>query len=138
MRGLSGGHGGETAWSTWPWTRPGVSRETASRAIPEVSPTDINNDYVLELPSPCACCPPMDRDPGSANFWLIDWSQYDETGTCSHVMTTYHNVADGWYLEIPEDWRDEITISRNDAVTGQRQVVFSLWQGGGPGAGCPF
>ncbi|MEA4932882.1 MAG: hypothetical protein VB071_04760, partial [Lawsonibacter sp.] len=62
-------------------------------------------------------------------FWLIDWSQYDEAGQCNHVMTTYHNVSDGWYLEIPDSWIGKITVSRNDTLSGQRQVTFSLWQG---------
>ena len=37
--------------------------------------------------------------------------------------------ADGWYLEIPESWRNMITISRNDQVTGQREVIVSRWMG---------
>ncbi len=45
------------------------------------------------------------------------------------MLTTYHNVSDGWYLTIPESWRDRITISRNDQVTGRREVVFSHWRG---------
>lgn len=95
----------------------------------EVSLTDINADYVLEIPSPSPL--PTYGESGASNFWLIDWNQYDAEGTCSRVMTTYHNVADGWYLEIPDNWRDCITISRNDSlsVSGQRQVIFSLWQG---------
>ena len=35
----------------------------------------------------------------------IDWAQYDERGYRNHVLTTYHNASDGWYLEIPEGWR---------------------------------
>ena len=58
-----------------------------------------------------------------------DWAQYDNQGHRNHVLTTYHNVSDGWYLEIPESWRDQITISRNDQVTGRREVVFSHWLG---------
>lgn len=44
-------------------------------------------------------------------------------------MTTYHNVTDSWYLVIPQEWEGKITISRNDQVIGQREVIFSLWQG---------
>ena len=45
------------------------------------------------------------------------------------MVTTYHNVSDGWYLEIPESWKNKITIYRNDTVIGQREVVFALRQG---------
>lgn len=104
----------------------GISREIL-QGYTEVTPTDINGDYVLEIPTPNPL--PSYGENLSNDFWLIDWCQYDEDGHRNHVMTTYHNVSDGWYLEIPENWRDQITISRNDQVTGQREVVFSRWLG---------
>ena len=106
----------------------GVSRNVL-RGYTEVSLTDINADYVLELPSPRRL--PSISEAVTSNFWLIDWSQYDAKGSCNQVLTTYHNVADSWYLIIPDSWRDMITISRNDALSGQREVIFSLWQGVG-------
>ena len=81
----------------------GVSRELI-QGYTEVNPTDINGDYVVELPAPTQL--PTFGESASSNFWLIDWSQYDSKGRRSHVLTTYHNVSDGWYLEIPEGWRD--------------------------------
>lgn len=104
----------------------GVSREII-QGYTEINPTDINRDEVAELPSPYQL--PSYGESASSNFWLIDWAQYDERGYRNHVLTTYHNVSDGWYLEIPEGWRDQITISRNDQVTGRREVIFSHWLG---------
>ena len=104
----------------------GISRELI-QGYTDINPTDINRDEVAELPSPNPL--PSYGESSSSNFWLIDWAQYDERGRRSHVLTTYHNVSDGWYLEIPESWRDQITISRNDQVTGRREVVFSHWRG---------
>lgn len=104
----------------------GVSRELI-QGYTDINPTDINSDMVAELPSPYQL--PSYGESTSSNFWLIDWAQYDERGTRNHVVTTYHNVSDGWYLTIPESWRDQITISRNDQVTGRREVVISHWLG---------
>ncbi len=104
----------------------GVSRDILE-GYTDVALTDINGDSVLELPAPTAL--PAYGEGTSSNFWLIDWNQYDEAGRRSHITTTYHNVADSWYLEIPDSWRDKITISRNDQVSGRREVVFSLWRG---------
>ena len=104
----------------------GVSKEVI-QGYTEINPTDINRDSVAELPSPYQL--PSYGESTSSNFWLIDWAQYDQRGTRNHVLTTYHNVSDGWYLEISESWRDQITISRNDQVTGRREVVFSHWLG---------
>lgn len=106
----------------------GVSRNVL-RGYIEVSPADINGDYILELPAPRRL--PSMSEAVTSNFWLIDWSQYDEAGNCTQVLTTYHNVQDAWYLIVPEEWTDKITISRNDSLSGQREVVFSLWQGAG-------
>ena len=104
----------------------GISREIL-QGYTEVTPTDINGDYILEIPAPSPL--PSYGDNYSTDFWLIDWCQYDKDAHRNHVMTTYHNVSDGWYLEIPESWRNQITISRNDQVTGQREVIISRWMG---------
>ena len=104
----------------------GVSREII-QGYTEINPTDINRDKVAELPSPYQL--PSYGESASSNFWLIDWAQYDQRGRRNHVLTSYHNMSDGWYLTIPESWRDQITISRNDQVTGLREVVFSHWRG---------
>ena len=104
----------------------GVSRERL-RGMAELGPSDVNNDVVLELPQVRML--PQDRDPGGASAWLVDWYQYSQTGQRSRVMGTYYNVTDGWFLEIPDSWEGKVTVSRSDVVSGQRQVVFSLWQG---------
>lgn len=103
----------------------GVSRELLQGYI-EVSPTDVDGDGVMELPTPTPL--PSYGDSVISNFWLIDWGRYNEEGVHSHVMTTYHNVADSWYLDVPSSWKDKITISRRDLISGQREVVFSLWR----------
>jgi uncharacterized protein YycO len=103
----------------------GMSREIL-HSYTDVGLTDINADYVVEIPSLTLL--PSLGDSGSANFWLIDWFQYSDSGKRAYVTTTYHNVSDGWYLEIPQNWEDKIVISRSDQI-GVREVVFSLWQG---------
>jgi len=103
----------------------GVSRNRLTGYL-DINLTDVNSDYVLELPAP-HILPSYGESPTS-NFWLIDWSHYDRDGRCLPVMTTYHNSQDGWYLEIPDSWEGKIAITRNDATSGQRQVVFSYWE----------
>lgn len=104
----------------------GVSRNRLGSYV-DVGLSDVNSDSVLEIP---ALRPlPVYGEGVSSNFWLIDWSQYNGQGQCAKVMTTYHNAADSWYLEIPDSWDGMITIARNDSLSGQRQVIFSLWQG---------
>lgn len=104
----------------------GESREQL-KGYTGVNPTDVDGDGVVEIPSPTPL--PGGGGENAPNFWLIDWERYDERGKRSHVLTTYHNVADSWYLEIPAEWKDKITISRRDQTSGQREVLFSLWKG---------
>ena len=103
----------------------GESREQL-KGYTDVNPTDVDGDGVAEIPVPTPLPSSGDNTP---NFWLIDWERYDELGRRNHVLTTYHNVADSWYLEVPSAWKNKITISRRDQTSGQREVVFSLWKG---------
>jgi len=104
----------------------GISREIL-KGYTDVLPADINDDRVAEVPAPFML--PTYGENTSVNFWLIDWMQYSETGKREYVLTTYHNIQDSWYLEIPENWRDRIILVRNDQISGQREVVFSMWKG---------
>lgn len=113
----------------------GVSREILDRYV-DLDPTDVNGDGVLELPTPIQL--PNNSDTSASDFWLIDWSQYTSRGTKEYVCTTYHNIADGWYLTVPEDWKDQITLSRNDFATGQRAVSFYHLRANGQREASPF
>lgn len=86
---------------------------------------DINNDGVLEIPIPFALTN-HDND-SSDTFYAIDWQQYSIDGTYSIVSTTYYNSADGWYLELPDNWMDKLELARRDITvssTNERGVLF--------------
>ena len=104
----------------------GASCEVLSRYV-DLEPSDVNRDGVLELPKPSPL--PGQEDSTAADYWLIDWYQYDSSGRRNEVCTTYHNVTDGWYLMIPDSWKHAITISRYDAISGQRAVIFYHLEG---------
>lgn len=106
----------------------GVSRETI-RTQSEITGTDINNDYILELPRLTA----LPTTSAVEAFYAITWEQYALNGTTTTVGTTFHNVKDGWYLMLPESWEGCIAVQRSDTVTNndsQRAITFSHWQEG--------
>lgn len=106
----------------------GMSAETM-RYYKEVSTQDINKDGILELPKPVQV--PEDQNQDTSNSWLIYWRQFDLNGNAYTVQINYHNLVDGWYLNIPENWAGRITVRRDDtkSALGERAVVFSLWNG---------
>lgn len=101
--------------------------EETIRTYTSVSGTDIDRDGVMEIPRPMQ----VPRAMGSTgDFWLLDWRQFDFRGRPHSVMTTYHNVTDGWYFVIPESWQDSLTISRKDSNTAdERAILFCLYRG---------
>ena len=104
----------------------GVSREVIT-GYTDVNMVDINGDMILELPKPSPL--PVYGEMTPSNYYLINWYQYRQDGDSGRIMTTYHNVSDNWYLEIPDNWKNKITIYKNDTVIGQREVIFAYWQG---------
>lgn len=103
----------------------GISREVL-RGSGQQELTDINGDYILEVPQSEAL---PSAGEGASDFFLTQWGQYGLDGERTVVSTTYHNRTDGWYLEIPEDWVERLTISRTDRAVGQREVIFARWKG---------
>ena len=102
------------------------SEETV-RAYSAVTGSDINHDGVMEVPLSVLVPKALGA---TDDFWLLEWRQFDEGGKPHQVLTTYHNVTDGWYLELPDSWVGHVTVSRRDAISaGERAVAFSLWSG---------
>lgn len=99
---------------------------------------DINMDSIMEVPRPTVF-PATKKSGDTDHFWSIQWVQYDLQGQAWPVYTTYYNSEDGWYLVLPDAWSEmirpggdgpKITLSRRDvAGSGERAVVFSLWDG---------
>ena len=99
---------------------PAESSEETVRAQ-EVYSTDINNDGVMEVPSPRLLLSEEDK-----SYYAIDWYCYNRSGRKQSVATTYHDFFDGWYLILPDEWEDYVTVRREDTVSGERTIVF-VW-----------
>lgn len=111
------------------------SEETIRPSLASVQ--DINGDEVLELPSPFSL-PAFDKDTEDS-FYGISWQQYDSKGVSRFVCSTFYNSADGWYLELPNDWQNHFSLARQDVNLGsttERGVLF--YYRDGPSKGKPF
>ena len=99
----------------------GVSREIAP--FRSLYPTDINGDGITEVPVPVAL--PDWGDDEDSTQKRIDWHAYDEAGDGITVMSTYHDIEDGWYLRLPKDWKDQISVSRS-VIPDEAYVTFYI------------
>lgn len=106
----------------------GESGETV-RFYTQIPARDINGDGVMELPQPVPLAD-YRLSAETVSFWLIHWRQFDARGSAQQVFTTYHNDRDGWYFILPEEWENNLTLSRGDLPGGgERGVTFSYWRG---------
>ena len=103
----------------------GVSSEIAPFC--SLYPEDINGDGVTEVPHPESI--PAWGNVAEEPCRRIDWYAYASDGTKTLAMSTYHNVDDGWYLRLPDSWRDQILITRTAGAEAST-VTFSI-QGDG-------
>ena len=93
---------------------------------PSIRARDINNDGVLEIPVSYELPKAAPEDP---SYWGINWMAFSAEGEGTVVETTYHNLSDGWYLVLPESWKDTIMITDVSSTTGERAVTFGAYQG---------
>jgi hypothetical protein len=102
------------------------------------SPMDINEDGITEIPMTKSISGENAVAAGAENFWQIIWQQYNQDGKAKAVLSTYHNNNDRWYLELPDQWKNVLQLSRLEhANIGERAVVFSYWTGEQMGAPVP-
>jgi len=93
-------------------------------------PMDINNDGVTEIPMPVRI-PTRDNDGGSSVSNRIDWYQYSPDGTGRKVESTYHDMDDGWYLELPDAWKGKLLVTRSQSGMDEISVTFALQENSG-------
>ena len=85
---------------------------------------DIDSDGLIELPE-LVELPRIDDSAGT--YSIIRWYNLGMNGEKRVKLTTYHSFASGWYLTIPDEWDEQITISRSEETSGVRGLVFSEW-----------
>jgi len=88
---------------------------------------DINLDGIMETPVSRLLRDALDS---GRSFYALEWYSFNSAGKSQLALTTYHNFSDGWYLEIPNQWVDTLALRREDVLSGERALVFSMTDGG--------
>ena len=98
-------------------TASGVSEGTIRHRM---SSSDINNDGIIKVPTLRLLAAQSETE-----YFAIDWHTYRRTGQSNISLTTYHNNFDEWFLILPFDWREKVSVRREDSVPGERTIIFS-------------
>ena len=91
---------------------------------------DIDNDGLIELPQPKQL-PQAETAAEDEAYWIIDWYHLSIDGQREKKLTTYHNYSGGWFLVLPEEWEDQLTITYDEAEQGMHGYTFHQWKGYG-------
>ena len=75
----------------------------------------------MEVPNPVM----LPTRSSTAVYWAIEWYSYSIRGEKELKLTTFYNIADGWFFVMPPEWNGRITVRREDTVSGERAIVFS-------------
>ena len=77
---------------------------------------DLNHDGVLELPSLLS----MMYNTTEQN--LIRWFTIDINGRETDRLYTFHNIQDGWYIQLEAQWIDRFAAQKNETT-----YTFYMW-----------
>ena len=97
----------------------GVSETTVRHRM---SSSDINKDGIIKVPTSRLLIAQSETE-----YFAIDWYAFRNTGVSNPILTTYHNNFDEWFLILPPDWRDKVSVRREDTVPGERTIIFSYF-----------
>jgi len=86
-------------------------------------PTDINGDGVTEVPVPVVLPSPGEN---SESSYRVEWYSYDAEGQPKAVVSTYHDIDDGWYLTLPDTWLGRIAVNRSLSGSDETVVTFFI------------
>lgn len=84
---------------------------------------DINGDGILELPGIINMQTISDRRENEQDF-LLRWFSMDSNGLEMDKLYTYHNFAEGWYVELDSALATRFTVDLWEGV-----YYFSVWDG---------
>lgn len=86
--------------------------------------SDVDEDGMIELPRVFQL---PSAEGTEETYSAIDWYNLDLYGRSHPKLTTYHNYSGGWFLILPEAWREQLCITRSEELDGVRGYTFSQW-----------
>ena len=86
----------------------------------QLVPQDIDGDGTIEIP--IYRKNPADNPPDG----LISWQRYDADGQATWCMDTYHCLSADWYLTLPNDWHERVSVIAVENGSAESQVTLRV------------
>ena len=83
----------------------------------------------MDVPCPAALAADPDGD-SETSYWKLYWYSYNMDGSEELQALTYHNLTDGWYLNIPKGWDNHFTVQQNNVSSAIHSTTFYSVRGG--------
>ncbi len=106
--------------STQDWVEPAV--QTLGNYY--VYAQDVNDDGIMEIPSLIPVRPVSDSLNAEKQY-LIRWYSVDREGIQTNKVYSFHNYADGWYLELDRALTSQLTVNQVGST-----YAFYMWNEG--------
>ena len=106
----------------------GISDETIR--YKRLMADDLDGDGVICVPK-LTPLPGYDDSPDNAEFWLTEWRTYDSYGRVTSLISTYYNLTDGWYIHLPEEWKNNFTVTSRETSATMSAVTLAYLDGYG-------
>ena len=82
---------------------------------------DVDEDGIMELPN-LIPVQPVSSSWKQDEQYLICWSSLDLEGALTEKLHSFHNYADGWFVELDRAWSSHITVYQVGST-----YVFYMW-----------
>ena len=73
---------------------------------------DVDEDGVVEIPSLISVRPVSSLWNDAEQQYLIRWYSVDKKGVQTDKFHSFHNISDGWYLNLDSAWTSRITVEQ--------------------------
>jgi hypothetical protein len=84
--------------------------------------SEVNRDGILKTPVLRRLIAQSETE-----YYAIDWYSFASDGSYNLMITTYHNNFDEWFFILPFDWREKVSVRRDDSIPGERTIIFSYF-----------
>jgi hypothetical protein len=88
---------------------------------------DIDGDGIMEIPIQIPA-PGYENAPMVATQWITNWYKWDGKGDIALSGQNFYNYIDGYFINIPEHWKNLVTMERVGEGQGEEKVVYGYYE----------